>query len=45
MQAQLNAAEFKLAETQRQLVEAQNSRDMAVVRLDAYRRYLPPIPK
>ena len=42
MQAQLNAAEFQLAETKRQLAEVQKARDVAVVRLDAYRRYLPP---
>ena len=41
IQAQLNAAEFQLAETKRQLAEAQKACDVAVVRLDAYRRYLP----
>ena len=42
MEADAAAAEFQLAETKRQLAEAQKARDVAVVRLDAYRRYLPP---
>ena len=39
----LNAAEFQLAETHRQLAEAETGRDIALVRLTAYRQYLPQI--
>ena len=42
--ARLNAAEFKLAESNRQLVEAETGRDIALVKLTAYRQYLPGIP-
>ena len=39
LQTQLNAAEYQLAETHRQPMDAQKARDVAMVRLEAYRRY------
>ena len=43
--ARLNAAEFQLAATHRQLVEAETGRDRALVKLTTYRQYLPAKPK
>ena len=45
MTAQLNAAEFQLAERTRQLIEAETGRAIALVKLQAYRRYVPEEPK
>ena len=43
--ARLNAAEFQLAESNRQLVEAETGRDIALVKLQTYRQYVPAKPK